>query len=63
MKKVFPLLLAGVVACSAGCSDKPTVTMPTSTGQPKQVGESGGGGAGAGKKENVANEKLEAPPK
>ena len=62
MKRILPLLLlVGAIACSAGCSDKPTVTMPPTTGQPKQVGESGVGGAG--KKENVANEKLEAPPR
>ena len=63
MKRIVPLLLlAGVIACSAGCSDKPTVIMPTATGQPKPVGESGGGaGKGKGDKDKVVNEKLEAP--
>lgn len=59
MKKVLLVaLLAGVLSCSAGCGDKPTVVMPTASGQPKQVGEGGTGGAKGG---NVANEKLEAP--
>jgi len=61
MKRILPfLLLGGVIACSTGCSDKPNVVMPTATGQPKPVGESGVGG---GKGGNVANEKLEAPGK
>ena len=64
MKCVISLLmLAGVIACSAGCSDKPTVIMPTATGQPKPIGESGGAGAAPGKKDNVVNEKVDAPGK
>ena len=64
MKNVLSLLmLAGVIACSAGCSDKPTVIMPTASGPPKPVGESGGAGAAPGKKDKIVDEKIEAPGK
>lgn len=60
MKNILSLMTFSIVilfttGCGGDKAEKPTVTMPDTSGPQKLVGESGG-------KTTITHEKLEAPP-